>query len=132
MFHGENTRPINSAPKVVSRKSSSHGAWTSRNSSTQMAIEAEIIAMPDGERAGAAIATRKKTIVPHSTDPPYFTKAKGSPRPGPDLRKARPETMISRHRPARMIIGAPKVRSRVKWFDAVLIKPVPHPLSELS
>src|SRR5450631_4622084 len=131
MFHGENTRPINSAPKVVSRKSSSHGVWTSRNSSTQMATVADISAIADGERVGAAIATRKNTLVPHSTDPPYFTKKKGSPRTGPNLRKARPQTMISRNRPARMIVAAPGVRSRVKWSDAVFMKPVPHLRQEL-
>jgi hypothetical protein len=83
MFHGENTRPSNSAPNVVNRKASSPGACTSRNSSTPIAIKAAIAAIPGRGSREATIATEKKTIVPHSTEPPYFTMAVGSPSPSP-------------------------------------------------
>src|SRR5229473_3482059 len=118
MFHGENTRPSNSAPKVVSRKSSSQGVWTSRNSSTQTAIEIEISPMLRRDWPEAAIATAKKTIVPHRMDPPYFTSANDSPSPGPNLRKARPAEIIDNHRQARTILVAPLLR--VTCFDVML------------
>jgi hypothetical protein len=35
------------------------------------------------DRLEPAIATIKKTIVPHSSDPPYLTMKGGSPRPNP-------------------------------------------------
>ena len=72
-------------------------------------MEAEINTMLLGDRLEAAIATIKKTIVPHSTEPPYFTTEDGSPRPKPNPRKARPEMMIARHRQARIIKTAPEV-----------------------
>src|SRR6478672_9577762 len=74
------------------------------------------------DRREAAIATRKKTIVPHSMEPPYLTRARGSPRPSPNPRRARPDAIIARHRQARTINVVPKVRSRVRRFETVLIQ----------
>jgi len=83
-------------PAAVSRKASNSGVCTSRNSSTPIAIKPAIDAMPVRGVRPAAIATRKKTIVPHSTEPPYFTMDVGSPRPSPHPRKARPQAMTRR------------------------------------
>jgi hypothetical protein len=83
MFEAEKIRPSNSAPGIVSRKASSHGVCTSRNSSTPTAIEPAISAPRHDDRFGAAIVTNENTIVPHSTEPPYFTTEAGSPTSGP-------------------------------------------------
>src|SRR6266700_6030000 len=69
-------------------------------------MTAEIIAIIGRDNVGAAIATRKDTIIPHSIEPPYFTTKAGSPRPSPTPRKARPAAMIDRHRQMRAIIRA--------------------------
>jgi len=77
-------------------------------------MEAEINTMLLGDSLEATIATTKKTIVPHRTEPPYFTTGDGSPRPNPYPRKARPETMIDRHRQMRTINLAPGAISPVE------------------
>ena len=105
MSHGEKMRPSNNAPASVSRNESSQGKCTSRNSSTPMAITAEIDAICRRGRRDAAIATRKNSIVAHSTEPPYLTNRPGSPRLNPNLRRLRPRIMIARQRPMRAIVG---------------------------
>src|SRR5450631_3447007 len=106
-------RPSSSAPASVSRKASSQGAWTSRNSSTATAIAAAISATRARDRFGAASVTRKNTIVPHSMEPPYFTTRAGSPTPSPNLRKPRPHTMVKMQSEARMADLAKGVRSQI-------------------
>jgi hypothetical protein len=110
-------RPSNSAPASVSRKASSQGACTSRNSSTLTAITAEIKAMRHrGRRTPAMLAevpakvpprilVRKKTMVAHRIEPAYFTIEAGKPTPNPNLRKARPAAIIVRHSQTRTIVG---------------------------
>jgi hypothetical protein len=73
-----------------------------------MAIKTEISAIVGRDSVEADITTRKKTIVPHSVEPPYFTTNAGSPRPSPKPRKARPAIMIDRHSKARTIIKTPR------------------------
>ncbi len=82
------------------------GECTSRNSSTPMAITAAITAISGRGRREVAIATRKKTIVPHSPEPPYFT-TNGRPSPSPYRRKAKPQTITAMQRQARAIDQTP-------------------------
>src|SRR5260221_493671 len=82
-----------------------------------MAIEAEIKAMLRRDWPDAAIATRKKTIVPHSAEPPYFIIDAGKPAPSPKPRRARPETMIERQRQPRTNRIARAAGSRVKRLE---------------
>src|SRR5258708_23556633 len=74
-----------------------------------MAIAAEISAMLRRDRLEPAIATIKKTIVPHSSEPPYLTMKGGDPRPSPYPRKARPKMIIDRQRQARTSNAASNV-----------------------
>ena len=62
-------------------------------------------------------------MLPHIVEPPYFTIDGGMPRPDPNPRKARPETMIDRHRQARTIKGSLKASFRVAGFEVVLNMP---------
>ena len=47
--------------------------------------------------SAVAMAIRKNTIVPHSTEPPYLTMKAGNPRRGPSPRRARPQTIAETH-----------------------------------
>ena len=76
-----------------------------RISSTPMAITAEIDAIGHRGRLDAAIPTRKNNIVPHSTEPPYFTSRPGNPRLNPNPRRPRPTITIARQKPMRATVG---------------------------
>ena len=63
---------------------------------------------PRGRRRPAILAkilVRKKTMVAHRIEPPYFTIEAGKPAPNPNLRKARPAATIARHSQTRTIVG---------------------------
>jgi hypothetical protein len=70
----------------------------------------------------ARVAVRKKTMVAHNTQPPYFTIKAGSPAPSPNLRKARPAAMIARQSQARII-------ARDRRPPLLVIKPLPFVMS---
>ena len=83
MLQGENTRPSKSAPAGVNRKASSTGVCQRRKSSTAIAISRATKALVRREPGDAGITTRKNTIVPQSTEPPYLTNGKDSPIAAP-------------------------------------------------
>jgi hypothetical protein len=97
MSHGEKMRPSNNAPASVSRNESSQVKCTRRNSSTPIAITAEIDAIGHRGRLDAVIATKKTALSPTVRSRPYFTNGPGSPRLSPNPRR--------RQKPMRVTVG---------------------------